>query len=140
MPDTYTVLQEKRQAFNSFAATILPTGVLKHRDLSFSDMARLISAETARRMFCQLAITMLDANVAHYQADAARLRTRDRNRVVVVASTLIVAGLVQYFQGSAAALVTAAGWYGFAAGRPVIDHRSRKGHRHEVQLYPLQER
>ena len=48
---------------------------------------------------------MLDANISHYRGDATLIHAKGRNQPFVFASTLIVAGVVHYFFGLAAALM-----------------------------------
>ena len=107
-------LQKRRRAFNLFAATVRPAGT-HEKDLSFADLARRINDETTRRQFCKLAIELLDANIAFYGDWASRKRMARPSLIPVVASTLIVAGLVYHFKGTAAALVMAGAWYWFFA-------------------------
>lgn len=114
MTNRYDELQKRRRAFNLFAATVRPAGT-HEKDLGFADLARCINEETARRQYSRLAIELLDANIAFYGAYASGKRMARPSLIPVVASTLVVAGLVHHFEGTTAALVVAGAWYWFFA-------------------------
>lgn len=110
-PITYDQLKQARDAFNSFATSVLPEEDLDKDEHSCSDLARRISDDASRERFCQLAVAMLDANIAYHQDDATRKRPSRPSHKFVVTSTLITAGLVQHYAGTAASLIGAGIWY-----------------------------
>ena len=137
MSNSYSVLENARKSYNEFAEAVLPEDVRACEDLSFSDLAKYIDDRGVRDEFCRRAITMLDANISHYRGDATLIHAKGRNQPFIVASTLIVAGVVHYFFGLAAALIGAGFWYWLAAEsagkRAEADAAAASSHNAEVE-------
>ena len=115
MSVTFETLDEKRKLFNEFAETVLPEEILNSESLSFVDLANRVESLQNRKVFCERAIEMLDANIGHYRNLAEKIPMPSRNHTFMVASTLIVAGVVHYKVGTSLALIVAGFWYWFAA-------------------------
>lgn len=115
MSVTSEILEEKRKLFNEFAKTLLPDEILNSESLSFVDLANRVDSLQNRKVFCARAIEILEANIEHYRPLAKKVPMPNRNNTFVVASTLIIAGVVHYEAGVSLALVVASIWYWFAA-------------------------
>lgn len=112
---TGATLEARRHAYNEYCeSTVYP--MLRLRDderdrLSFEDIARRIGDPTVLRRYGELAIELLDANIAHHCQDATRIETPKLRATWVVASTLAAAGVAHHFHGAPAALGVAAIWF-----------------------------
>lgn len=115
MATTLEILEERRKAFNELAARVLPPRLLNDQQLGFCEKADYISDPGTSKRFRDLAVAMLEANIAHHRADAALQTVPTHNKAAVVASTLVISGVVLYLAGTAAALVAAGVWYWFAS-------------------------
>ena len=118
MTNTFELLENKRREFNTFVASVVqPLLGLNEKEidkLGTSGVAKLIGDLNVRNRYCDLAIAMLDANIAHYRLDATFMRIPSLNNTAVVASTLIVAAIAQYQSGTVFALLASAAWYWLA--------------------------
>lgn len=121
MTSTYELLEAKQSEFITFdSAVVRPLVGLKEEEmdnLGFAEVAKSIGDLDIRKRYCELAIAMLDANIAHYRPDATLISVSVSryDNTVVVASTLVIAAIAQYQNGTAAALFASAVWYWFVA-------------------------
>ena len=117
-------LEEGRKAFNSFAASVLPSGTFNRDTLGHADLAQLIDDEVKRREFCRLAIAMLDANIAYYRPEATLRPKPEPNQITAVASALVIAGIAYSLKNAASALIAAGVCYGVIAAMTVSRTRA----------------
>ena len=119
MANTFEILEERRKAYNELAGRVLPPRLLNDQQLGLSEKADYISDPTTRKRLRELAVAMLEANIAHHRPDATLQTVPSPNKAAVVASTLVVSGIAQYVAGTATALIAAGVWYWIAADRAV---------------------
>lgn len=109
------VLTAKRSAFNAYSDTVvrpmLGLSVEQMNDLDFADVAKRIDDHNVRSRHCELAVDMLDANIAHYRPDATAMSVHERSNSAVIVSTLLVSAIAHHLSGLTAALIAAAAWY-----------------------------
>lgn len=107
-------LEARRRAYNEYCAStvypILRLGDDKGDELSHEDIARRIGDPSVRSHYCELAVELLDANIAYHRPDATHIVPSKRRTTWVVASTLAVAGLALHFHEGPVALGLAAVW------------------------------
>jgi len=102
MTSTYELLEAKRSEFNTFDSTIVrPLVGLNQEEmdnLGFAEVAKRIVDLDIRKCYCELAIAMLDANIAYYRHDATSISVSVSryDNTAVVASTLVVAAIAHY--------------------------------------------
>jgi len=115
---SYETLEAKRGAFNAYNdAVVKPALGLSANELDklgHVGIAKRIDDPAVQRRYCELAIEMLDANIAHYRPDSKVLPAPEKSNSGVVASTLIASAIAYYFGGIISALVAAAAWYWLA--------------------------
>ena len=115
MANSLQILEERRRAFNELAARVIPPRLQNDQQVGFTEKADYISDPATRKRFRDLAVAMLEASITHHRADATLQAAPSPNKHAVVASTLVISGVVLYLVGTAAALVAAGIWYWFAA-------------------------
>lgn len=115
---SYDNLEAKRGAFNAYEdAVVKPALGLNANELDklgFAVTAKHIDDPAVRRRYCELAVEMLDANIAHYRPESKILPVPEKSNSWVVASTLIASAIAYHFGGIISALVAAAAWYWLA--------------------------
>ena len=119
MTSTYELLELKRSEFKAFDSTIVRPLIRLNEtemdNLGFAEIAMRISYPDTRKRYCELAIAMLNANIAYHRPDATAISVPIYKLTAVVVSTLVVAGIAQHLSGTAAALFASAVWYWLAA-------------------------
>lgn len=118
MTSTYELLEAKRGEFITFESTVIrPLLGLNEKEmdqLGHVEIAKRIADDEIRTRFCELAIAMLDANIAHYRPDATSVSVQSYRNTAVIVSTLIIAAITQHRSGTATALFASALWYWLA--------------------------
>jgi hypothetical protein len=136
MSDTYELLQAARTAFKAFERdTVWPLTGLNETQagkLTFAELAKQIHDPDIRKRYCELAIEMIDANIAYYRAFATSMQPPTHTNTLVIVSTLVVAAAVEYQAGIAAALLASAAWYYVAAETA---RRRRDEHRKQAETH-----
>src|SRR5260221_14356845 len=114
MTSTYDGLTEKRLEFKAFETDAVgPLIGLDENELSelgFVGIAKRIGDLEIRERYCELAVAMLDANIAHYRSFATATSVPPLDSTLVVVSTLVVAVAAEYHSGTVAALLASAVW------------------------------